>query len=152
METKNKFKKSEDAQELAIDPMEHVIIESPLVPPKAFEIDDRLEASFYLDLRDKNSFIKFLLSRLKRHYEINYNTAMSNFADIFSDETEFPKEAKLMCFEEILIITRELQNRIKELQYYTDQIFEDDGITSGSLRPYKNDSKDDDSLESPTDT
>ena len=39
-----------------------------------------------------------------------------------------------MTIEEMLIITREFQNRLKELQAYVDALFEDDGIESGTLK------------------
>ena len=134
MKLNDKFKNEDTKDELPLDPMEHNIIDSELVPSRAFEIDDRENVNFYLDPRDKNAFIRFLFSRLKRHYEINYNTSVSNFSEIYDDDKEFPKEAKLMSFEEMLVITREFQNRVKEIQHYVNLLFEEKDFERGKLK------------------
>ena len=89
MKISDKFKDNESFEKLPYDPMDHKFIDCPLIPPRAFQIDDRQEVSFYLEPRDKNPLIKFMFSRIKSHFEINYNTSMSNFSEIYDDEKNY---------------------------------------------------------------
>ncbi len=131
------YKNEEEAVGLPEDPRKHHFVDCELVPTKAFEIDERRQYKFYIREEEQSGFIRFLFSQADKHFKKNYSVAIENIQSIYDDGANFPKVTKLLCLEEMIIILREYENKIKEIQAHTELLFEDDGIEPGKVKMVK---------------